>query len=99
VTRPIGTPSASPLETATSAVFDDASGFARSLLGVKQTCRFALQMSAYDPKRTCGAVRGYVLAYAASVNAESHAVCYPPRHSITHLGNVGLKPTVRRHCA
>jgi hypothetical protein len=24
----------------------------RSLLGVKQTCRFALQMSAYDPKRT-----------------------------------------------
>jgi hypothetical protein len=57
---PIGTPSASPLETATSAVFDDASDFARSLLGVKQTCRFALQMSAYDPKRTCGAVRGYV---------------------------------------
>ena len=24
----------------------------RSLLGVKRTCRFALQMSAYDPKRT-----------------------------------------------
>ena len=23
------------------------------LLGVKRTCRFALQMSAYDPKRTC----------------------------------------------
>ena len=24
----------------------------RSLLGVKRTCRFALQMSAFDPKRT-----------------------------------------------
>ena len=24
----------------------------RSLLGVKRTCLFALQMSAYDPKRT-----------------------------------------------
>jgi len=24
----------------------------RSLLGVKRTCRFALHMSAYDPKRT-----------------------------------------------
>ena len=23
------------------------------LSGVKRTCRFALQMSAYDPKRTC----------------------------------------------
>ena len=26
----------------------------RSLLGVKRTCRFALHMSAYDPKRTSG---------------------------------------------
>src|SRR5262245_63722746 len=25
-----------------------------SLLGVKRTCRFALQMSAFDPKRTSG---------------------------------------------
>src|SRR5262249_25163068 len=51
---PIGTPSASPVETATSAVFDDASDFARSLSGVKRTWVGALQMSAFDPKRTSG---------------------------------------------
>src|SRR5262249_20374817 len=41
---PIGTPSASPVETATSAVFDDASDFARSLSGVKRTWVGALQL-------------------------------------------------------
>jgi hypothetical protein len=29
----------------------------RSLLGVKRTCPFALQMSAYDPKRTSAVLR------------------------------------------
>src|SRR5262245_7021971 len=29
----------------------------RSLLGVKRTCRFALHMSAFDPKRTSGLSR------------------------------------------
>ena len=29
----------------------------RSLLGVKRTWRFALQMSAFDPKRTSGLTR------------------------------------------
>jgi hypothetical protein len=28
----------------------------RSLLGAKQTCRFALHMSAFDPKRTCSQI-------------------------------------------
>jgi hypothetical protein len=49
---PIGTPSASLVETATSAVFDDASDFARSLLGVKRTWLVAAQMSAIGPKQT-----------------------------------------------
>src|SRR5262249_4417173 len=49
---PIGPPSASPIKTTTSAVFDDASDFARSLLGVKRTCLIAAHMSASDPKRT-----------------------------------------------
>ena len=36
------------------------------------------------------AARSMLLPYAAWVNAESPAVCYPPSRSIIHLGNVGL---------
>src|SRR5262245_60705246 len=32
------------------------SPLSRSLLGGKRTCRFAVQMSANDPKRTCDAI-------------------------------------------
>ena len=31
-----------------------------TLSGVKRTCRFASQMSAYDPKRTCPLRREYL---------------------------------------
>jgi hypothetical protein len=41
------------------------------LLGVKLTCRFALQMSAFDPKRT-SAVQD-----PASQRTSDHLACYP----------------------
>ena len=42
------------------------------LLGVKRTCRFALQMSAFDPKRTSAGTQS-ITSSAATINAGGKA--------------------------
>src|SRR5262252_9318369 len=71
----------------------------RSLLGVKQTCRIALHMSAFDPKRTSQHTRPTSLRKSVDGNLRDELIDLPARSTREgfHLANTHLYRGVQ-HC-